>query len=190
MSRLHALVGRVALLGLAAVLVLSAMTRLVSANLAGIAEAPAEAPPPSAPVAEELELLLAAVADRDEALARREAQVALREQDLRVAREAVERALADLAEAEAALEARMYASDGASEADLGRLTAIYEGMKPKDAAAVFETMDPAFAAGFLARMAPPAAAAVFSNLQPLTAYAVSAAIAGRNAGAATEEPAQ
>ena len=131
-------------------------------------------------------MLVQAVAQRDEALVRREAQVALREQDIRVAREAVERSLAELGEAREALEARMIASAGASEEDLGRLTAIYEGMKPKDAAALFEAMDPEFAAGFLARMAPDAASAVFSRMPPLTAYAVSANIAGRNAGAARE----
>ena len=195
MTRIRSLLGRVGLGAVVAALALSAMARIVSANLAlpgptaEEADAAAEArhgpPGPSRAGVEEMELLLRDIARRDDALARREAAVALREQDLRVAREEIDRATAGLLEAERALEARMFASDGASEADLDRLTAIYEGMKPKDAAALFEAMDPDFAAGFLGRMSPESAAQVFSALPPLAAYAVSATIAGRNVGAAT-----
>lgn len=178
--------GRSALLLLAIALMLSGMARIVSANLA-VRTPDAQTVAAESNTSEELELLLRAIAQRDAELARRETQVALREQDIRASREAVQRSLAELAEAEARLEERMFESAGASEEDLARLTAIYEGMKPKDAAALFEAMDPGFAAGFLGRMAPDAASAVFSNLAPMTAYAVSATIAGRNAGAATED---
>ena len=184
MRWLAALGARLGLALLAATLALSGTVRLVSANLA-VAEPPVS-PPPQPDISEEMTLLLREITARDADLSRREARIALREQDLRVAREEIARNLDALAEAEAALEARMFASDGASEADLERLTDIYQGMKPKDAAALFEAMDPDFAAGFLARMSPDAAAAVFSNLPPLAAYAVSARIAGRNASAATE----
>lgn len=187
MSPAHRVLGRFGLGALAAALALSGMTRLVSANLAATGHPPLAPAPAADGGTDEMRLLVREVMARDAALAEREAALALREQDLRVAAEEVRRALDDLAAADAALEARMFASDGASEADLGRLTAIYEGMRPKDAAALFETMDPVFAAGFLARMAPDAAAGVFSNLTPTAAYAVSARIAGRNAGAATED---
>lgn len=190
MRRLRVWIGRAALACVMAALLVSGMGRIVVASLATVDRAPADASlEPRAGTTEEMELLLRDVGRRDADLARREAAIALREQDLRIAREEVGRALDDLAAAEAALEARMFASDSASEADLERLTLIYEGMKPKDAALLFEAMAPTFAAGFLARMAPDVASAVFSELSPNTAYALSAMIAGRNAGAATQ-PAQ
>ena len=194
MRGLRALAGRTGLALVVVALTLSAAARIVSASLAQPERTPEEAGAETAAVpsresVEEIELLLRDIARRDAELERREAAIALREQDLRVAREEIDRATASLVEAEAALEARMFASDGASEADLDRLTAIYEGMKPKDAATLFEAMDPDFAAGFLGRMSPEVAASVFSNLPPLVAYAVSATIAGRNVDAATEFPA-
>ena len=203
MKRIRAFLARMGFGLVVAALTLSGMARIVSANLAqpgptAAEAAAAEAGRPAAPpsrAGEEIELLLRDIARRDEDLARREAAVALREQDLRVALDEIERATTDLVAAEEALEARMFASDAASEDDLDRLTAIYEGMKPKDAAALFAAMDPDFAAGFLGRMSPDTAASVFSALPPLTAYAVSATIAGRNVDAATApdplpEPAQ
>ena len=77
-------------------------------------------------------------------------------------------------------------ADGAAEADIQRLTAVYQAMKPKDAAALFNTMSPEFAAGFLGRMQPQSAAAVLAALDPQAAFGISALIAGRNAKAPTE----
>jgi flagellar motility protein MotE (MotC chaperone) len=77
----------------------------------------------------------------------------------------------------------MNLSDTALEEDLVRLTAIYEGMKSKDAASLFAAMAPDFAAGFLGRMKPGAAAAILSGLPPDAAYALSAHMAGRSTGA-------
>ena len=173
-----------------AALVLSGTARLVTANLARTdAPPPPEAAPEADPLPspDGLRVLMRDLAARDAEIGRREAAIALRERDLAVSREQVEAALLALEEAEAALEARMFASAGAAEADLERLTRIYEGMKPRDAAGLFGAMDPDFAAGFLGRMAPDSAAAILSALDPLAAYAVSARIAGRNAGAASED---
>jgi flagellar motility protein MotE (MotC chaperone) len=61
------------------------------------------------------------------------------------------------------------------------LTAVYETMKPKDAAALFEAMQPEFAAGFLGRMRPEAAGAILAGMSPEAAYAASLLLAGRNA---------
>ncbi|WP_308915860.1 hypothetical protein [Jannaschia sp. LMIT008] len=192
--------GRIALTGIASALLLSGTMRLVSANLAipdhGTARAaevvhgePADAAGTPTPAAlDEIEVLLRDIARRDEELTARAAALELRERDMGIARAELERTLDELTAAEAALEARMFASAEASENDLGRLTAIYESMKPKDAAALFEAMEPGFAAGFLGRMDADVAAEVFSNMPPLAAYAVSATIAGRNADAAREAP--
>lgn len=109
----------------------------------------------------------AAVDDRMAALALAEAAITLR--------------LAELEESEAKLRATLQLADGAAEADLARLTTVYEAMKPKDAAALFQTMEPEFSAGFLGRMRPEAAALILSGMTPESAYTISALIAGRNA---------
>lgn len=105
---------------------------------------------------------------------------------LDLADHAIEEKIAALETAERALSATLALADGASESDLGRLTSVYENMKPKDAAALFETMDPAFAAGFLARMRPETAAGIMAGLSPQVAYKISVILAGRNAAVPTE----
>lgn len=130
--------------------------------------------------------LLEALRAREARLAERESALADRERALDVAAAEIEEKLAALAAAEQSLRAMIALAESAAETDLGQLTAVYENMKPQDAAALFETMDPAFSAGFLGRMQAPAAAAIMSNLSPDTAYSISAILAGRNARVPTE----
>jgi flagellar motility protein MotE (MotC chaperone) len=125
--------------------------------------------------------MLTAFKAREDRLAEREARLADRIQALAVADQQIENRLAALTEAEDQLRATLALADTAAEDDLARLTAVYESMKPKEAATLFEQMDPQFAAGFLGRMQPAAAAGVMAGLQPETAYAVSVILAGRNA---------
>ena len=91
-----------------------------------------------------------------------------------------------LTDAEEKLAATLAQTDHAADKDVARLVAVYERMKPKDAAPLFEEMAPEFAAGFLARMRPEAAAAVMAGLAPPRAYAISVLLAGRNAKAPKE----
>jgi flagellar motility protein MotE (MotC chaperone) len=128
-----------------------------------------------------------------EALKLREDRVAVREaalQDrlaaLALADEAMTERLAQMEALEAKLKDTLALADGAAEADIDRLTAVYQAMKPKDAAALFETMSPEFAAGFLGRMPPESAAAILSGMSSEAAYGVSVIVAGRNAGAPTD----
>ena len=102
-------------------------------------------------------------------------------QALALAEEQIEARLAALVAAEEDLAATISVADSAAEEDIARLTAVYENMKPKDAAALFEEMAPEFAAGFLGRMRPDAAGAVMAGLDPKTAYTISVLLAGRNA---------
>ncbi|MGZ9812541.1 MotE family protein [Pseudoroseicyclus sp. H15] len=147
------------------------------------AEGEAPGPCGGTPATEEL---LAAFELREERLQAREAQMADRMQALRLAEAEVAEKLTALQEAEASLQATLALAATAAEDDITRLTAVYENMKPEDAAALFEQMTPDFAAGFLARMNAPAAAAVMSNLEPATAHSLSVVIAGRNAAAPRE----
>jgi flagellar motility protein MotE (MotC chaperone) len=141
--------------------------------------APAEAAacdPPPAALAQELLARENEVRASSRALDDRKAALSLAEA-------AIARRLAELEAAETRLREVLAIADGAAEGDLKRLTAVYEAMKPADAAALFETMSPDFAAGFLARMQPASAAAILSGMGREKAYAVSALIAGRNARA-------
>ncbi len=140
----------------------------------------------SLPSSAELQTMLAAYKEREAALAAREAEIQDRAKALEIADQAIEKKLAALEEAESRLRATLSMADGATEADVTRLTTVYEQMKPKEAAALFEEMDPGFAAGFLARMQPESAAGIMAGLSPEAAYTISVVLAGRN-GAVPKE---
>ncbi len=129
----------------------------------------------------EMGSLLDALRAREADVTAREARIELRQKALEAADAEITRRLAALEQAEAALRSTLSLADGAAEDDLSRLTAVYESMKPKDAAALFETMEPGFAAGFLGRMRPDTAAAIMTGLSPEIAYSISVILAGRNA---------
>lgn len=127
-----------------------------------------------------------ALTERESRLTAREQAVEERFAALDLAETAIQTRLAELQKAEESLSRLVSVSDGAAEGDLDRLTAVYEAMKPADAARLFAAMSTDFAAGFLGRMKPAAAAAILAGMPPDSAFAVSALIAGRNARAPTE----
>lgn len=127
--------------------------------------------------------LLAELQDREKRVADQEGLLADRAQALRLAEKKIDEKLAALVSAEEKLARTVSIADEAADQDVQRLVALYENMKPKEAAALFEEMAPDFAAGFLAKMRPEAAAAVLAGLEPKTAYSISVILAGRNAGA-------
>ena len=132
------------------------------------------------PTSAELQHMLAAFKQRESELAAREAEIEDRMKALQIADEAIDQKLVALQEAEEKLAETLSLADGATGADVTRLTTVYEQMKPKDSAKLFEEMDPAFAAGFLARMRPDAAAGIMAGLSPEAAYTISVVLAGRN----------
>lgn len=133
------------------------------------------------PDKEQLSAMLQSFQNREERLAEREKQIDMRMKALSVADEQIERRLSSLQEAEDSLRELLALANTAAEDDLVRLTAVYENMKPKQAAPLFEEMEPAFAAGFLGRMRPDAAAGIMAGLSPQVAYSISVILAGRNA---------
>ena len=145
----------------------------------GKAETAVQCSDPPLAVAEALSAREARLGQRESALQDRMAALALAEQ-------AVQARLAEMTEAKESLMKVVSVADGAAEKDLSKLTAVYEAMKPADAARLFAAMSPDFAAGFLGRMKPETAAAVLSALEPVAAYRLSALIAGQNANAPTE----
>lgn len=131
----------------------------------------------------EIGTVLAALRAREERLALREAEIDDRTQAITVASGQIDQKIADLVAAEERLAATLTLADSATEDDVARLTAMYEAMKPKEAAPLFQEMAPEFAAGFLGRMRPDSAGALLAALDPKTAYTISVLLAGRNASA-------
>lgn len=125
--------------------------------------------------------LTEALRQREAAVAAREVAVENRVAALAVSETAITARIEEMTAVETELKKTLKIADGAAEADLARLTAVYEAMKPSDAAKVFTKMAPEFAAGFLARMAPGSAAAVLAGMPADEAYSISVLIAGRNA---------
>lgn len=169
---------------------------LASAGLRGATGAASLATPDAVPMPEakvqacetppDIATTLAVIAERQAALDLRDAELADRAATLRHARDEIERQLAALESAEDRLSRLVSVADVAAEDDLNRLTAVYENMKPKEAAALFETMAPEFAAGFLARMRPDAAAGILAGLPPEIAYGFSLLLASRNSAVAAD----
>jgi flagellar motility protein MotE (MotC chaperone) len=169
-----------------ALLITSAMTRLVSANLAGSEEPTDARGDVNERTLEGVEIILTDLERREANVESREKLLNSREDQLKTLEEKIKESLSELQNSQNELESLMFSSSSAAETDITNLTRIYESMKPKEAASLFENMDHEFAAGFLARMPPESAAQILSNLSPTSAYAISATIAGRNTNAATE----
>lgn len=142
--------------------------------------------PAAASSMEDNAALLDAIRQREARIAEKEAQLENRMQALQLAeKEASERVIAMTA-AEESLKSTIALADVAAENDIARLVAVYENMKPKEAAALFSQMTPDFAAGFLGLMNPVIAAQILSLVSPESAYSISVVLAGRNAGIPTK----
>ncbi|SEQ01325.1 MotE family protein [Thalassovita taeanensis] len=186
--------GKGALSLIACLLLGSALIRLGMGAGQALAKAdPAPHTPTAAPVVQETcetpedyRAMIEAFQVRKIRLDRQETQMRDRMQALAIADREIETRMSALQQAEENLRATLALADQAAEGDITRLVAVYETMKPKDAAALFEEMDPDFAAGFLARMAPEAAAGVMAGLSPQSAYTISVVLAGRNANVPKE----
>jgi len=172
------------LLGSAAVRIGSEAGKAVATETPTDEEVRSEAEKPiSAPRLDQdgMTRMLAAFEEREARVEQLERDIEQRKKALEVADQEITERLLTLEEAEATLRSMLSVADTAAEQDVQTLTAVYENMKPKDAAALFEEMEPAFAAGFLGRMRPEAAAGIMAGLSPQTAYTISVILAGRNA---------
>ncbi len=129
---------------------------------------------------EELDAMLEAIRERQATLDAEEARVDERLAVLESAQAEFERKRQELLDAEQRLAATLSQTDGAVLRDIAQLTAMYESMKPKNAAQIFNEMDPNFSAGFLIRMNPQAAADILAAMETDVAYEVSVLMANRN----------
>jgi flagellar motility protein MotE (MotC chaperone) len=183
---------------IAAIFAMSALVRLADGSGTAIAQglgalAPAQAVVAQGPVepavcapAPELADILESLTRREARVTALEAELADRERTVEVATAELQAGLAALELAELRLSRTIATASQAAEADLAKLTSVYENMKPADAAVLFGQMQPVFAAGFLGRMRADAAAAILAGLPPEQAYSISVVLAGRNANTPTE----
>ena len=128
----------------------------------------------------ELDLMLDTIREREASLNSEDERISARLEILNSVEVEFERKRQELEDAEKKLAATLAQTDDAVLRDIAQLTAVYENMKPKNAAVIFDEMDPNFSAGFLIRMNPQAAADILSSMETNTAYEVSVIMANRN----------
>jgi flagellar motility protein MotE (MotC chaperone) len=136
--------------------------------------------------AADAEGLMQAIRAREAALDAEATRLADRQQTLNVAEAKLAEQLAAFETAQSQLEETLALADNAAERDIAQMTAVYESMKPADAARIFGRMDVGFASGLLSRLRPEVAAAILTGMEADAAYAITLTIASRNANVPTE----
>jgi len=126
--------------------------------------------------------------ERERALDEKDVAIGTRLAALRGADVELTRTMQAVEAAEQKLQNSLSLAATVLEEDVSTLVAVYESMKPKDAAILFQTMSPEFASGFLAHMRPEVVAEILAGLPPELAYGISVIIAGRNAGSKNKTP--
>lgn len=124
--------------------------------------------------------LASAVKDRMYALDSRETAIADREAELKTYEAQIDKRLAELETANTKLQTNIQVVQDARNADIQKLAAIYEGMKPAQAGEIINEMDAKFAAGLLSAMNNEQAALVVANMDSQKAYLVSVILANRS----------
>lgn len=123
--------------------------------------------------------LAAVVKDRMYSLDSRETAIADRESELKTYEQQIDKRLAELEDANEKLQANIQVVQDARNADIQKLAAIYEGMKPAQAGQIINEMDAKFAAGLISSMNNEQAALVVANMDSQKAYLVSVILANR-----------
>lgn len=154
-------------------------TAEAAAGHVGAMEALPDAPEPWAETSDRRcePRLLRALHERRAQLDARAAEIDARARMLEVIEQRVAEQVRALEEQRQALEASLGQLEQADEAELARLVAIYESMKPKEAARIFEAMPATVAAGFIRRMREAKSAVIMANLGAGHAYAITLALA-------------
>ena len=133
------------------------------------AEAAEPAQDPAARLSKSEMTVLESLSERRKELAARAEALDTRERLLSAAEKRVEDRIAELKEIEARINARLGEQDAENEARLAGLVAMYETMKPKDAARIFERLDMGVLLDVVKRMQPRKMAAVMAAMDPVTA---------------------
>ncbi|MBX3496474.1 MAG: FlaA [Parvibaculum sp.] len=113
--------------------------------------------------------VLESLAARRAELNKRAETLDMREQVLAAAEKRVEDRIAELREIDRKINSRIAEIDAAQEAQMASLVAMYEGMKPKDAARIFERLDMGVLLDVVKRMQPRKMSAVLAAMDPVVA---------------------
>lgn len=123
----------------------------------------------AAPISKSEMTVLESLSERRKELATRAEALDTRERLLAAAEKRVEDRISELKEIEARINVRIGEQDAENEARLAGLVAMYETMKPKDAARIFERLDMGVLLDVVKRMQPRKMAAVMAAMDPVTA---------------------
>lgn len=124
----------------------------------------------SGPLAEEMRTRLKSAEEREAALADRESK-------LKALQAHIEQRTSELETLNKTVAASVSAAQEARNADVRRVAAMYEGMKPAAAGAIIARMDPSFAASLLLSMNAETASAIMASLDADRAYAITVLMA-------------
>ena len=180
---------RPAMMLLAACFFMSAISRIgnpdgaLANEVQKLTSQEAGTPAAAGPTNKELNLLVAAVREREQQLDQRALNLAEKSKVIEAAEAKLRAQLAQLENAENRLAQLIRVADKASEQDVDMLIGVYQAMGGKSAGPIFETMDAAFAAGLLSRMDGDPAAAILGSVSPEKAYEITVMIAAQNAKA-------
>lgn len=123
--------------------------------------------------------LAAALKSRIAGLDSRETALADRETELKTYEAQIDKRLAELEQANSDLQKNIKFIEDSKNADIMKLAAIYEGMKPAQASQIINEMDAKFAAGLLSSMNSEQAAQIVANMDAQKAYLVSVILANQ-----------
>ena len=135
--------------------------------------------------------LLERLGERREELEAREQELAMREQLLEVAEQRLEEQLVELERVQAELNAVREAEEQRQSEDIGRLVAMYQAMRPKDAGAIFDLLELPILLEVARAMNPRNMADIMANMTPESARRLTIALAGqrpRSEPAPQEDP--
>ncbi len=121
--------------------------------------------------------VLESLSERRKELDRRADGLDTREQLLAAAEKRVEGRIAELKEIEARINEKIGRQDAENEERLAGLVAMYETMKPKDAARIFERLDMGVLLDVVKRMQPRKMSAVLAAMDPVVAQELTVELA-------------
>ncbi|MEL7490463.1 MAG: hypothetical protein AAGJ73_07065 [Pseudomonadota bacterium] len=124
--------------------------------------------------------LAATLKNRIAALDARENAIARKQAQMETYAAQIEKRLEELASANAEMKQFIDAIEGRQRRDVEQLAAIYNSMKPKLASEILDEMDIDFASGLLAQLDTESAAAILAGMEPQKAYAISVKFANRS----------
>ncbi len=124
--------------------------------------------------------ILERLSERREELEERAKSIEMREALLNAAEKRLEKRVAELKALETSIQQATRERKQEQQEDLGKLVAMYQSMKPKQAARIFEVLDPDVLLDIVKIMKPRKVAAIMGNMRADFAGALSQAIAKGN----------